>query len=47
MASSLTEMAISERVAECGSLAGAGSSPSAVAKLISRLEASLGVRLIN
>jgi DNA-binding transcriptional LysR family regulator len=51
MASSSTEMAIFRRVAERGSFAGAaddvGLSPSAVAKLISRLEARLGVRLIN
>lgn len=51
MASSSTEMAIFQRVAERGSFAGAaddvGLSPSAVAKLISRLETRLGVRLIN
>ena len=51
MASSPTEMAIFERVAERGSFAGAaddvGLSASAVAKLISRLEQRLGVRLIN
>jgi DNA-binding transcriptional LysR family regulator len=51
MASSSSEMAIFQRVAERGSFAGAaadvGLSPSAVAKLISRLEARLGVRLIN
>ena len=51
MASSLSEMAISQRVAERGSFAGAaedaGLSPSAVAKLITRLEQRLGVRLIN
>jgi DNA-binding transcriptional LysR family regulator len=51
MASSSTEMAIFQRVAERGSFAGAaddvGLSPSAVAKLITRLEARLGVRLIN
>jgi DNA-binding transcriptional LysR family regulator len=51
MASSATEMAIFQRVAERGSFAGAahdvGLSPSAVAKLINRLEARLGVRLIN
>src|SRR6476646_10570894 len=45
------EMAIFERVAERGSFAGAatdvGLSPSAVAKLITRLEHRLGVRLIN
>ena len=51
MANSSTEMAIFQRVAERGSFAGAaedlGLSPSAVAKLISRLEDRLGVRLIN
>ena len=51
MASSSTEMAIFQRVAERGSFAGAaedlGLSPSAVAKLVSRLEDRLGVRLIN
>jgi DNA-binding transcriptional LysR family regulator len=51
MASSSTEMAIFQRVAERGSWAGAaedvGLSPSAVAKLITRLELRLGVRLIN
>jgi DNA-binding transcriptional LysR family regulator len=51
MASSTTEMAIFQRVAERGSFAGAaedvGLSPSAVAKLITRLEQRLGVRLIN
>jgi len=51
MASSSTEMAIFQRVAERGSFAGAaddvGLSASAVAKLISRLEQRLGVRLIN
>src|SRR5262245_11794594 len=51
MASSSTEMAIFQRVAERGSFAGAaadvGLSPSAVAKLITRLEVRLGVRLIN
>jgi DNA-binding transcriptional LysR family regulator len=51
MASSLSEMAIFQRVAERGSFAGAaedaGLSPSAVAKLITRLEQRLGVRLIN
>jgi DNA-binding transcriptional LysR family regulator len=51
MASSVTGMAIFERVAERGSFAGAaedvGLSPSAVAKLITRLEHRLGVRLIN
>jgi DNA-binding transcriptional LysR family regulator len=44
-------MAIFQRVAERGSFAGAaddvGLSPSAVAKLITRLESRLGVRLIN
>jgi DNA-binding transcriptional LysR family regulator len=51
MASSSTEMAIFQRVAERGSFAGAaqdvGLSSSAVAKLIARLEQRLGVRLIN
>jgi len=51
MASSPTEMAIFERVAARGSFAGAAEdvslSPSAVAKLIARLEHRLGVRLIN
>jgi len=51
MANSSNEMAIFQRVAERGSFAGAaedvGLSPSAVAKLITRLEARLGVRLIN
>jgi len=51
MASSPAEMAIFQRVAERGSFAGAaedaGLSPSAVAKLITRLEQRLGVRLIN
>jgi len=51
MASSPNEMAIFERVAERGSFAGAaedvGLSPSAVAKLITRLEQRLGARLIN
>lgn len=51
MASSPSEMAIFERVAERGSFAGAaedvGLSASAVAKLITRLEQRLGVRLIN
>jgi DNA-binding transcriptional LysR family regulator len=51
MASSSTEMAIFRRVAERGNFAGAaedvGLSPSAVAKLITRLEQRLGVRLIN
>jgi DNA-binding transcriptional LysR family regulator len=51
MASSPTEMGIFERVVERGSFAGAaedvGLSPSAVSKLITRLELRLGVRLIN
>ena len=51
MASSSTEMAVFERVAVRGSFAGAakdvGLSPSAVAKLITRLEHRLDVRLIN
>jgi len=51
MASSATEMSIFQRVAERGTFAAAaddvGLSPSAVAKLITRLEARLGVRLIN
>jgi DNA-binding transcriptional LysR family regulator len=51
MANSPTEMGIFERVVERGSFAGAaedvGLSPSAVAKLITRLELRLGVRLIN
>jgi DNA-binding transcriptional LysR family regulator len=51
MASSASEMAIFQRVAERGSFAGAaedvGLSASAVAKLITRLEQRLGVRLIN
>lgn len=51
MVDSSAEMAIFQRVAERGSFAGAavdvGLSPSAVAKLISRLEARLGARLIN
>src|SRR5215471_18101740 len=51
MASPANEMAIFRRVVERGSFAGAADdvdlSPSAVAKLISRLEARLGVRLIN
>jgi len=51
MASSPNEMAIFERVAARGSFAGAakdvGLSPSAVAKLVTRLEGRLGVRLIN
>jgi DNA-binding transcriptional LysR family regulator len=51
MASLPTEMSIFQRVIERGSFAGAaedvGLSPSAVAKLITRLERRLGVRLIN
>jgi len=51
MASSASDMAIFQRVAERRSFAGAaedvGLSPSAVAKLITRLEQRLGVRLIN
>src|SRR5713226_1851432 len=51
MAGSPSEMAIFQRVAERGSFAGAAEdvslSPSAVAKLITRLEQRLGVRLIN
>jgi hypothetical protein len=51
VASSASEMAIFQRVAERGSFAGAaadvGLSASAVAKLITRLEQRLGVRLIN
>ena len=51
MAGSPAEMAIFERVAARGSFAGAAEdvslSPSAVAKLITRLEQRLGVRLIN
>ena len=51
MASSPNEMAIFERVAVRGSFAGAAKdvslSPSAVAKLITRLELRLGVQLIN
>jgi DNA-binding transcriptional LysR family regulator len=51
MANSSTEMAIFERVAARGSFVGAAEdvclSPSAVAKLITRLEQRLGVRLIN
>ena len=51
MAGSPNEMAIFERVATRGSFAGAAKdvslSPSAVAKLITRLEQRLGVRPIN
>ena len=51
MVDSSTEMAIFQRVADRGSFARAavdvGLSPSAVAKLINRLEARLGARLIN
>ena len=51
MASLPTKMSIFQRVIERGSFAGAaedvGLSPSAVAKLITRLERRLGVRLIN
>jgi DNA-binding transcriptional LysR family regulator len=51
MAGPPSEMGIFARVAERGSFAGAaadvGLSPSAVAKLVSRLEVRLGVRLIN
>jgi len=51
MASSSDEMGIFRRVIERGSFAGAaedmGLSPSAVSKLVTRLEARLGVRLIN
>ena len=51
MAAPSSDMAIFQRVAERGSFAGAaddvGLSPSAVAKLITRLEERLGVRLIN
>jgi DNA-binding transcriptional LysR family regulator len=51
MASSSTEMGIFERVVERGSFARAaedvGLSPSAVSKLMTRLERRLGVRLIN
>jgi DNA-binding transcriptional LysR family regulator len=51
MAGSPAEMAIFARVAERGSFAGAAEgvslSPSAVAKLITRLEHRLGARLIN
>jgi DNA-binding transcriptional LysR family regulator len=45
------EMSIFQRVVDRGSFAGAaedaGLSPSAVAKIITRLELRLGVRLIN
>lgn len=51
MVSSPSEMSIFARVAERGSFAGVavdvGLTPSAVAKLITRLESRLGVRLIN
>src|SRR5258707_1657435 len=51
MAGSPSEMAIFQRVAERGSFAGAAEdvslAPSAVAKLGTRLEHRLGVRLIN
>src|SRR5262245_62156231 len=51
MVSAPNEMSIFERVVERGSFAGAaedvGLSPSAVSKLITRLELRLGVRLIN
>jgi DNA-binding transcriptional LysR family regulator len=51
MTSSSNEMSIFQRVIERGSFAGAaedmGLSPSAVSKLITRLELRLGVRLIN
>jgi DNA-binding transcriptional LysR family regulator len=51
MADASNEMAIFQRVIERGSFAGAaedmGLSPSAVSKLITRLEFRLGVRLIN
>jgi DNA-binding transcriptional LysR family regulator len=51
MANSSAEMGIFQRVIERGSFAGAaedmGLSPSAVSKLITRLELRLGVRLIN
>lgn len=51
MAGSPADMGIFMRVAERGSFAGAaqdvGLSPSAVAKLVTRLELRLGVRLIN
>jgi DNA-binding transcriptional LysR family regulator len=51
MTNSANEMSVFERVVERGSFAAAaqdvGLSPSAVSKLISRLEQRLGVRLIN
>jgi DNA-binding transcriptional LysR family regulator len=51
MAAPSNEMSIFQRVIECGSFAGAaesaGLSPSAVSKLVTRLEHRLGVRLIN
>jgi DNA-binding transcriptional LysR family regulator len=51
MANSSTEMGVFQRVIERGSFAGAaedmGLSPSAVSKLVTRLEHRLGVRLIN
>lgn len=51
MADTSSEMGIFQRVVERGSFAGAaedlGLSPSAVSKLITRLELRLGVRLIN
>src|ERR1700751_2608130 len=51
MASALSDMAVFQRVAERGSFAGAaedvGLSASAVAKLVTRLEQRLGVRLVN
>src|SRR5258708_39995264 len=51
MTSAPNEMNIFDRVIERGSFAGAaediGLSPSAVSKLITRLELRLGVRLIN
>ena len=51
MANPSNEMGVFERVVGRGSFAGAaedlGLSPSAVSKLVSRLELRLGVRLIN
>jgi DNA-binding transcriptional LysR family regulator len=51
MANSSNEMGIFQRVIERGSFAGAaedmGLSPSAVSKLVTRLELRLGVRLVN